>query len=639
MPPPLPGPQDVFDGSAVPLKNATLPNHYEKKSESLRPSWAAAWRCSFQEGIAHFYIASTHSPSAAEREELKLQMGELLSPVPIELHFRLIKKALVPKAKEPSIPTSFLFKEAKASLPSGVYLLRPLHYRINLDHGHLDFIILKLYIPEAKREDVANWQIQFENKHKVQVFIEHTQVYQDISRQLLKISDKEHLIRKDQIPRIRRIIGSFHGEEPKLNGAYASLSSAKATDLRSHHFITLDPAGAKDMEDALSAERLADGRIKLSVAFVDISSFVQAGSYADHYCQRMGASIYGRTRVIPALGAELAFGPACLKAEEERLAWIVEMLVDDLGSRPVLFKAPYRGRIIVKENMANENFVKLAANREDLSILAEASTYLRFWRNSRTSLFRVEELSPAEEVVAECMIAAKHTLANYCIGQTPSFIYKVHAPPSSKTKHRIANEAQKLGLQISPDDFGDPLKFTKILHDIQTLSKGSDERAAEARSLSDLVLATFLTHSRYDVYNAGHHALALDAYMEIKPRDAAGASNQLQLAAMIYGSSELSEADMKIRARDRNRRRRVYHWAALRLSVLEDLEHTLAQVGQSFEARVEAKTKKGYLVTVPRFSRYGFLKTQEPLAISQMLTASLLGFNAKLMRYQFAVTD
>jgi ribonuclease R len=158
------------------------------------------------------------------------------------------------------------------------------------------------------------------------------------------------------------------------------------TDLTALPTFTIDPDSAQDFDDAISAERVDDGLIRVWVHIADVTAFVRPGGALDREAQRRGTSTYVPGAVEPMLPEQLSNGECSLRPGEERLAVTVEMEIAGVDVRRVAFhRSTIRSDVRLTYGQVDEVFAGRArAEAPWGEPLAAASSAGRS-RSSRTS--------------------------------------------------------------------------------------------------------------------------------------------------------------------------------------------------------------------------------------------------------------
>jgi ribonuclease R len=113
--------------------------------------------------------------------------------------------------------------------------------------------------------------------------------------------------------------------------------SGRRADLRELVTFTIDPPTAKDFDDAISAEDLPDGAVRIWVHIADVAAHVKAGSPVDREAYRRGTSVYVPGAVEPMLPEALSNRACSLVPGEDRLAVTVELEFDGAKVRRTAF--------------------------------------------------------------------------------------------------------------------------------------------------------------------------------------------------------------------------------------------------------------------------------------------------------------
>ncbi|MFN5805076.1 MAG: RNB domain-containing ribonuclease [Opitutia bacterium] len=114
-------------------------------------------------------------------------------------------------------------------------------------------------------------------------------------------------------------------------------------DFRPVPTITIDPDDAKDFDDALSVERLPDGRLRVGIHVADVSHYVRPGSALDHEAHERGNSTYLVGTVIPMLPHALSSGLCSLVEAEDRL---VKTVVCEFDAEARLLRTDFANSVI-----------------------------------------------------------------------------------------------------------------------------------------------------------------------------------------------------------------------------------------------------------------------------------------------------
>jgi ribonuclease R len=325
--------------------------------------------------------------------------------------------------------------------------------------------------------------------------------------------------------------------------AYGDRVSAKdkrgREDLRELDLVTIDPATARDHDDAIFIERSERGGYRVVVAIADVSHYVQESTVLDAEAMARSVSIYLPDRAIPMLPPELSVNLASLVAGKDRLTLAVDI---ELGSSGQLISFRYvEGLMRCKAGLTYEGVASaLGLSQEGpkdrtavryvpmLEILHECAMLLRARRMKRGSLdFDLPEpyvdLNPesgeprkiersrkdpgvrrAYQLVEEMMLLANETVAADLASRRVPAIYRVHGLPDADRLEQFASLAQALGYRLDPEEATSPKQLSRFLAGLEDSPKKS--------SLSYLLLRA-MQQASYDTVNIGHFGLAAEHYL------------------------------------------------------------------------------------------------------------------------------
>jgi ribonuclease R len=328
------------------------------------------------------------------------------------------------------------------------------------------------------------------------------------------------------------------------------------TDLRELATFTVDPATARDFDDAISAEALdcAPDHVRVWVHIADVVAHVPLGSLLDLEARRRATSVYLPGTVEPMLPHALSSGACSLVPGAERLAVTVELV---LAGAQVQHASFYRSIIRSDERLDYEQVDRLFASADCRSIphsgLAAGSTNgqqapepwgasLAAARSAAAILQQARERSGAlvidseesefvfdeqgnvidvaprpqtesHRMIEHLMIAANEAVARHLTHTKTPCLYRVHERPDPERIRRLVEQLHSLG--VSTPALPDPLFSTQAAELIGEISRRVDahvRRAGHGRAaLSSLVLRSF-KQAYYSSKNLGHAGLHSACY-------------------------------------------------------------------------------------------------------------------------------
>ena len=262
------------------------------------------------------------------------------------------------------------------------------------------------------------------------------------------------------------------------NAVIDQAEAAKRLDLRTIPIFTIDSAETKDIDDAISLQKLADG-YELGVHIADVSHYVRPGSALDTEAFERATSIYYADKVIPMLPTQLSNGICSLNQGEERLAFSCLMRLDEQGNissykfvKTVIcsrVKGVYKeiNALLAPEEGADlsELQAKYAPVADQLPVMDELYRKRMELRKKRGGMdiesteakFILDENGRCIDIVkrergtSECMIEEFMLLANQCAanaGRTNKvpFVYRVHEAPDAEKMEKLSATLLACGL-------------------------------------------------------------------------------------------------------------------------------------------------------------------------------------------------
>jgi ribonuclease R len=301
------------------------------------------------------------------------------------------------------------------------------------------------------------------------------------------------------------------------------LSADKREDLRHLPIVAIDPADARDHDDAIWAEPDGEGGFRAVVAIADVSFYVRPASALDREARNRGNSVYFPDRVVPMLPEVLSADVCSLKEGEDRAAMACHLRIDAEG-KVTKFRFT-RALVRIAHNIAYEDAqaaVDSGNPPEYLANLWDAWRALAAARAARDPLelelperrvvldeqgriaeIAIRERLDAHRVVEDFMIAANVAAAKALEAKTAPVVYRVHEPPQREKLIALRDYLATMGKKLSLGQVITPSLFNRMLKDV------TDE--AEKAQVMEAVLRSQM-QAYYGPSNAGHFGLALGSY-------------------------------------------------------------------------------------------------------------------------------
>jgi ribonuclease R len=309
--------------------------------------------------------------------------------------------------------------------------------------------------------------------------------------------------------------------EDKLNGR---------VDLTSETIITIDPADARDFDDAISLMKSDDGHWHLGVHIADVAHFVQAGSALDHEARKRGTSVYLPRHVIPMLPELISNGLASLQQGQLRYTKSAFIEFDEAGT--VVGTDVANSAIRVTRRFAYEEVMPIirhpraktsgvtAPVRHLLENMFELAMILRRRRFAQGALqMGIPEVAidfneaggvvgaherhhdESHEIIEEFMLAANIAVAQLLESRRVPFLRRVHGDPDELKMRNFEQFCQGLGITVRKSQ-----SRTELQEIIKSVEGKPEERAV------NFALLRSMKQAQYSPDDTGHYALAEEDY-------------------------------------------------------------------------------------------------------------------------------
>lgn len=304
-------------------------------------------------------------------------------------------------------------------------------------------------------------------------------------------------------------------------------------DLRDKEIFTIDGDDTKDIDDAISLERLSNGNYLLGVHIADVSYYVKENSALDKEARSRGTSVYLADGVVPMLPHQLSNGICSLNPDVDRLAISCVMELDPKSNLVdyEVFPSVIRSRKQMTYNCVNsilERGVVPSGYEPFVKTLKEMYEFAKIVRNRKIRQgyidFDVDEIKilvdgdgnvldikkrergVGEKLIEDFMILANEAVATYISNCNLPGVYRVHGDVNEERLRKFIKVLSILGITIK-----DNLNNINQ-HTIQRIIKVLAEKRPDAFQVLSTYMLSCMDKAKYQTNNIGHFALALRNY-------------------------------------------------------------------------------------------------------------------------------
>jgi len=311
---------------------------------------------------------------------------------------------------------------------------------------------------------------------------------------------------------------------------------SKRRDFRKVTTFTIDPADAKDFDDALSIQKLDSGLWEIGIHIADVTHYVKPDSIIDKEAYERGASVYLVDRVVPMLPERLSNFLCSLRPNVDKLCFSVVVEMDDAAE----VKKTWVGRTIINsgqrlsyeeaQSIIETGQGNLASELKTMDSLAKQLRAVRF-RQGAISFERIEikfnldeqgrplgvifqESKDANKLIEEFMLLANR-LVSELVGKkelekgkpskdAKTFIYRIHDLPNPDKFETFTKFVRKFGLEATPQ--GKESVSQSINRLLEAVRGKNEQNIVETLAIRTMAKAVYSTH------NIGHYGLAFKHY-------------------------------------------------------------------------------------------------------------------------------
>ena len=397
-------------------------------------------------------------------------------------------------------------------------------------------------------------------------------------------------------------------------------------DLRDVRMVTIDGEDAKDLDDAVSIERLDNGRYRLGVHIADVSHYVREKNPLDKEALKRGTSVYLIDRVIPMLPKKLSNGICSLNPKVDRLALSCIMIIDSTGK--VIDHEIVESVIRTSERMTYTDVTKILKDNDeelikrydylvdDFKAMEELCNILYNKRIKRGAIdFELQEskiilndfgkpvdIKPYEReisnrMIEEFMLVCNETVAEHMYWANLPFVYRIHENPDDEKLEKFREFIYNLGYIVKWNGDIRPGNLQEILEKV----KGKKEETV----VSTLLLRSMM-RAKYSPECVGHFGLAAKYYCHFTSPIRRYPDLQIHRIIKEFINGKIDDKRSKKLAglvdyasRQSSETENVATEAEREVDDLKKAEYMLDRLGEEFEGIISSVTSFGMFVELP----------------------------------------
>ncbi len=314
----------------------------------------------------------------------------------------------------------------------------------------------------------------------------------------------------------------------RISGTITENDIKERRDFRQIPTFTIDPADAKDFDDALSLLQLENGNWEVGVHIADVTHYVRIGSLVEEEAKQRATSIYLVDRVVPMLPERLSNHICSLNPAEDKLTYSA---VFELNDKSEVINEWFGRTIINSDRRFSYNEAQQVIDTEEGDMKQEVLLLHKMAQQLRTKRFstgafafekvevrfdldetgkplgiKFREMGTANQLVEEFMLLANKRVAEY-VGKKikgKTFVYRIHDTPDPEKISNFSHFITRFGYKLIEDDRTSlPKAMNKLL---SSVAGKKEQNIIETLALRSMAKAVYSTD------NIGHYGLSFKYY-------------------------------------------------------------------------------------------------------------------------------
>ena len=437
----------------------------------------------------------------------------------------------------------------------------------------------------------------------------------------------------------------------------AEEEDAKREDFRGQTIVTIDPVDAKDFDDAIALEPLADGH-RLFVHIADVTYYVREGTTLDQEARERGTSTYFPGTVLPMLPEAISSVAASLSPEADKRTMTAVL---DLGPEGELRSTRIaRGWMRSSARLHYDQVQAFLDGREEIAgevgdllrVMQELARVLRrrrfegggFELEVPEAVFRLgadgvptkilrRTQAESHQIIEEFMIAANRAVGAWAKARAVPFLFRVHDEPDEKALDEFLGTA----LTLKP---GTRMSEVRDIPALRRWLAGLPSGEPLSRVLHRFFLRT-MKKAVYSAEDIGHFGLGIEAYAHFTSpiRRYPDLFDHRRLKELLDGVRPSPSAQDAPTLADQTSRTEQNSEAAEReMNLLKTIRFLQRKEGQTARGHVTALTPRGLFIELEKIPAEGFVP-RDSLPLGTEFAEERLAFIEKRSKWELRPGD